>query len=80
MCSEFGMLITDVEQERVNYFHFSLLNGLIKQTYPMNGSVTDLNIWDRKLTQSEIRKWTQCNSNDFGRTVSREDVKLGNKS
>ena len=63
----------------LNYFHFSLLNGLIKQTYPMNGSLTDLNIWDRRLTQSEIRKLTQCNSYEFGRTVSWEDMKLGIK-
>ena len=60
-------------------FIFSLLNDLINQTYPMNGYVTDLNIWDRRLTQSEIRKWTQCNSNEFGRTVSWEDMKLGIK-
>ena len=58
-------------------FIFSLLNDLINQTYPMNGYVTDLNIWDRRLTQSEIRRWTQCNYNEFGKTVSWEDMKLG---
>ena len=46
----------------------------------MDGSVTDLTIWNRRLTQSEIRKWTQCNPIEFGRTVSWEDVKLGNES
>ena len=50
----------------------------MNQTYPMNGAVTDLNIWDRKLHKPEIREWSQFNSTEHGKSISWEEVKLGN--
>ena len=55
------------------------MNDLKNQTYPMSGSITDFNVWDRKLKQSEIREWSQCLSTESGRTVSWEEAKLGNQ-
>ena len=47
------------------------------QTFPMNGAVTNLNIWDRKLTKPEIKDWSQCNSEESGNIISWKELELG---
>ena len=51
----------------------------LKQTFPMNGAVTSLNIWDRRLTKQEIKDWSQCNSETYGNKISWKDVEVGNR-
>ena len=46
-----------------------LLNAFFKQSgfvYPMEASVTDVNIWSRVLDLDQIRSWSECTNLDGG--------------
>ena len=46
-----------------------LLNALFKQNgfvYPMEASVTDVNIWRRVLDADQIKSWSQCTNTEGG--------------
>ena len=46
-----------------------LLNAFFKQSgfvYPMEASVTDVNIWSKVLSPDQIRSWSDCSSTEEG--------------
>ena len=49
-------------------------------TSPMSGAITNLDMWDRELSQNDIIDWSTCNSSSFGNIVSWETAVLGNFS
>ena len=52
-----------------------LLNAFFKQSgfvYPMEASVTDVNIWSRVLSPEQIRGWSDCSSTEGGDFISWE--------
>ena len=56
-----------------------LLNALFKQNgfiYPMEASVTDVNIWRRVLDADQIKSWSQCTNSEGGDFINWETSRL----
>ena len=52
-----------------------LLNAFFKQSgfvYPMEASITDVNIWRRVLTPDQIKRWSQCTNKEGGDFINWE--------
>ena len=52
-----------------------LLNAFFKQSgfvYPMEASITDVNIWKRVLDPDEIKDWSQCTNLEAGDFINWE--------
>ena len=43
---------------------------------PMHGAVTDVNVWPRELSQSELEDWAECRGAAQGRSVAWEQANL----
>ena len=44
---------------------------------PMRGAFTNFTIWDRALTEADIKNWSKCSLNIIGNILSWDDVSLG---
>ena len=44
---------------------------------PMRGAFTNFTIWDRALTEADIKNWSKCSLNIIGNILSWDNVSLG---
>ena len=54
--------------------------GEIEKTCPMHGAISDVNIWDRLLSDKEVTDWTNCNQMHNGNVVAWDTVSLKTSS
>ena len=44
---------------------------------PMRGALTNFTIWDRALSEANIKNWSKCSLNIIGNILSWDNVSLG---
>ena len=44
---------------------------------PMRGAFTNFTIWDRALSEADIKNWSKCSLNIIGNILSWDNVSLG---
>ena len=44
---------------------------------PMRGAFTNFTIWDRALSEADIKNWSNCSLNIIGNILSWDNVSLG---
>ena len=57
-----------------------ILNGFSSNgnnyKFPFNGAITDVNIWNRILSEKETSNWSKCVSNESGNTLNWEKAQF----